>query len=897
MTTTTPQRHTAEHPCPVCGGHEDLPRGHDQRCFGFDGFDGWVHCTREEHAGNARFHPRSQTWSHRSSGKCPCGVEHVPGPERSGHAKTNGHPEIVATYLYRDESGSVLYRVTRTSPKDFFQNPPDGNGGWRTGKGCMKGVRLVPYRLPELIASDAGVIVIVEGEKDVDRLRAEGFKATCNVGGAGKWRDEYSDHLADRHVVILPDNDKPGRDHAELVARSVAPVAASVKVVELPELPDHGDVSDWFDVGETAESLRAIIDATPPWSAPPVDQLNDNQAGTGADDRPAIEVTTRRDIVLAETLPTLARDPGLYQRGGSLVSITSEAKDAVPLTGRTLLNQVLGTPKVITLSEATIGCRLTRCASFFEVKRDKAGEEIAVDCHPPNWLIRAIAATKEYPGVRPLVAVSECPFPRPDGTIVDTPGYDPATGIMYRPSIDFPPIPAEPTRDDAIAAAERLREPVRQFPFETENDWAVYLSALLTEVARPAIPGPVPGVALIGNKAGSGKGILIDTIGLTAYGRCVPSTAYPRDSVEADKVKIALALSGQRTVHFDNLDEGSSYGNSALDSALTSDSVNGRILGTPSLTGELPLRLTWFLSGNNITPTKDAYRRWLPCRLVTPLEYPEERDDIHIKDLRTYIRESRPNRIGDVLTILKAHALAGHPNGGWPLLGSYEAWDRCVRGATWFATGLDCCATRLEVAADSDSRRAKVALLEGWLELPGGDTGITVKQALRLLAEGSESDFPTMRDALSSLERSGKPIDGQSLGKILRGMKDSFIAGLCFRLAGEKHRAKLWRVTRSDSTPPNSKPSGEDDEDERGCFTPSAEDFRSHNYLNTCGDTSTRTETGQNILVHPRHPHRLHDSPPVTRRSEVVGRVTAWGTRVITLDPTAPPLEAFGASC
>src|SRR5262249_1575088 len=96
-----------------------------------------------------------------------------------------------AYYDYTDEAGSVLFQVVRFEPKTFRQRRPDGHGGWVWN---LDGVRLVPYRLPELIAALANnnPIFIVEGEKDVDRLWSLNIPATCNPQGAGKWRDDYS---------------------------------------------------------------------------------------------------------------------------------------------------------------------------------------------------------------------------------------------------------------------------------------------------------------------------------------------------------------------------------------------------------------------------------------------------------------------------------------------------------------------------------------------------------------------------------------------------------------------------------------------------------------------------------------------------------------------------------
>ncbi len=122
----------------------------------------------------------------------------------------------------------------------------------------------MPYRLPELIAAPADAVVYIpEGERDVDALASLGLIATCNPGGAGKWLAAFGRYLAGRSVAIVPDNDEPGRAHAEQVRASLATVAASVRLLELPGLPDKGDVSDWLAAGGTVEQL-AELGATAP---------------------------------------------------------------------------------------------------------------------------------------------------------------------------------------------------------------------------------------------------------------------------------------------------------------------------------------------------------------------------------------------------------------------------------------------------------------------------------------------------------------------------------------------------------------------------------------------------------------------------------------------------------
>ncbi len=163
-----------------------------------------------------------------------------------------------ATYDYVDEHGEILFQVVRKAGHDFRQRRPDGKGGWTWS---TKGVKQVPYLLPEILTASAGEpVFVVEGEKDVDNVRALGLLATCNAGGAGKWRDHHAEHLRDRHVVILPDNDEQGRKHAQQVEQSLKGVARSVCVVELPNLPPKGDVSDWIAAGGTGAELLALRD-------------------------------------------------------------------------------------------------------------------------------------------------------------------------------------------------------------------------------------------------------------------------------------------------------------------------------------------------------------------------------------------------------------------------------------------------------------------------------------------------------------------------------------------------------------------------------------------------------------------------------------------------------------
>lgn len=174
---------------------------------------------------------------------------------------------VLTSYLYRDADGSASFRMIRTqrpTGKSFHAEHSDGRGGWIKG---MNGTRPLPYRLPELLATHPDAIVyIVEGEKDADNLAALDVVATTNPNGAGKWRDGFSAYLKGRKCVVLPDNDAPGRDHAIKVSASLRAAGADCIIVELPGLPEKGDVSDWLAKGGDKSQLFSL--ATDAWDAP-----------------------------------------------------------------------------------------------------------------------------------------------------------------------------------------------------------------------------------------------------------------------------------------------------------------------------------------------------------------------------------------------------------------------------------------------------------------------------------------------------------------------------------------------------------------------------------------------------------------------------------------------------
>ena len=208
-------------------------------------------------------------------------VHTVPAPaeEPKDELKPDwAHPDRV--YSYTDENGAELFQVVRLHyldgkpGKTFRQRVHDPKNPKANRDGFVNSVPAeirdtTLYRLPNVIRAiaEGKPVYVVEGEKDVETLERLGHVATCNPGGAGKWREGYSRRLAGADVIILPDNDSKGNDytgqnHAYDVAIKLRNLAKRVRLVDIkeacPELPEKGDISDMVQLMGDVEAMDAL---------------------------------------------------------------------------------------------------------------------------------------------------------------------------------------------------------------------------------------------------------------------------------------------------------------------------------------------------------------------------------------------------------------------------------------------------------------------------------------------------------------------------------------------------------------------------------------------------------------------------------------------------------------
>jgi hypothetical protein len=524
---------------------------------------------------------------------------------------------------------------------------------------------------------------------------------------------------------------------------------------------------------------KAAHDGAPP--SPETDQQEQGDAPP----RPVIMISTEEDLVIDQAAAAVADDPTIYQRGFMLVTVQREK---FPKKGDF---RPPGSPRITALPPPRLRERMAKYANWRMDKTSKGEGYKGIPAHPPAWAVAGLAARGEWEEIRPLEAVVESPVLRQDGSVLDKPGYDPATALLYEPNAVFPAIKSRPTLDDAKRSAARLTDLVVDFPFKTDVHKAAWLAAALTPLARFAIDGPCPFFLFDSTTAGSGKGLLADILSVISTGREIPRKDYPDCNEELRKTITSIALAGDRLVLFDNITI--TFGGSALDSALTARTWKDRILGRSEMTADLPLFTVWYGSGNNVELRGDVMRRIVPCRLESEHERPEERTGFTYPRLMQTVHRRRPELVAAVLTLLRAYVVAGRPDQNLTPFGSFEAWSDLIRSAVFWTLGLDPCWTREDLrAADSTSNTLK-AVIEGWANLPEQANGLTASEALKIVAEDPARHQDFRETLMSWAPKNAELPNPRMVGNRLKSMRGKVVDGR-FMHSDEYKGTQKWSV-------------------------------------------------------------------------------------------------------
>jgi hypothetical protein len=502
------------------------------------------------------------------------------------------------------------------------------------------------------------------------------------------------------------------------------------------------------------------------------------------------------------TIRNHPKGPFLYQRAHQLSMLIQGAKPPK------WLDRAHDAPLIHPADKAYIRELAAFTARW--VKWD-ARKEDEIDTLPPPWAIETLMARPRW-SFPPLEGIICAPTLRPDGSILATPGYDEDTGLyLHLDHEDFPPIPQHPTIDDARRAVRELHEPFSDFPFAATHHKSAAVSAIPSLVARFTIQGKVPFFAARSTTRGAGKGLLIDTICVTATGRHAPRWAQTIDEEEERKRLMTIAMSGDAALHIDNITH--PLGSGPLDMAMTAEAITERIMATHA-ERTAPIKAVFFGSGNNMIFQSDMARRVVPIDLAPQQERPDERENFTHHPLLTWVMEQRPRLVVAALTIIKAYIDAGRPKqAGLKAFGSYEQWSDLIRQSLIWAGEPDPCAGRGDIEAESDPKyETQKVVLTAWYERYG-EARKTLKEVKDDIDNHTVKELddkgrwtgrwitdPAWRDlqsALLSLTRRGNELDLQAIGYAFRSWQGRVLADLQLKKVGEDRiGVHQWQVKK-----------------------------------------------------------------------------------------------------
>ncbi|MEZ6072256.1 MAG: hypothetical protein R3C10_18855 [Pirellulales bacterium] len=398
-------------------------------------------------------------------------------------------------------------------------------------------------------------------------------------------------------------------------------------------------------------------------------------------------------------------------------------------------------PKIEEFDRVRMRCRLSEVANFFTLRKGEGGCYEQVGVPPPLSLAENILAQTSWE-LPPLVGIARAPILRADGSICTTPGYDPASRLMYcpDPELKLTPIPEFPNGNEVQACVDLLLEVISDFPFADEPSRANVLAILFTLLMRPVITGHVPLAIVDAPMQGTGKTLLVTALGTIAVGAVSSESIPSRENDDEWRKKItSILLAASPFVLLDNIPDNTTIDSPSLAAALTTQAWSDRLLGRNNAI-RLPARAVWAATGNNLRVAGDMPRRSYSIRLDANAERPWERTGFKIRGLERHVRSRRGDLLSAALTIVRGWYINGQPKAGVPTLGSFDEWAETVGSVIAFA-GVDGFLGNLEqtqVVQDEDTQQWS-AFFEAWWDTFRG-AGVIADDLCKRLIEDDVHD-------------------------------------------------------------------------------------------------------------------------------------------------------------
>lgn len=540
-------------------------------------------------------------------------------------------------------------------------------------------------------------------------------------------------------------------------------------------------------------------------TSPPTDVQPSASGGRG--DLPQIDATigpqairTLRELLLGNVLPQVYVTSGqitTVERVSGTVGADAGDEDApLPVAATTM-------------TAPTLAHLLAQHTYTFRVAPKGVVEEFT----PPREVLSAALAPREWPGVRPLHGIIGAPVLRRDGTLLQEPGYDPATGLYLAPTVQLDPIPERPSAEQVEEARGFLVERfLVDFPWTSKADRANYLALMVSPALRPFLRCLTPFGIITATMPGSGKTILTAAIGLL-YGQRVLS--WPDADEELRKSITAVMAEPVGAVVFDNLAEGAVIDSPILARLITEHTWSDRRLGSSANVAYSNDRL-WLATGNNLAVGGDMASRTVLVRLDPDMPHPEERSGFTIPDLPAWIMEqgNRRTLLKHVLTLVVDWCAAGAPAADSVTMRQFTPWARAVggflahHGIEGFLTNVD------QVRAVDESDEEWTAFLGRWWQLHQ-DRHVLANELLASAQPAIADDDPWRGAFITG--RNGRVPNAKSLGWMLRGQTGRWHGDFVLRCTpgGRSGDRRTWHVEHATTRTAATEHEAEQDQSEQ----------------------------------------------------------------------------------
>lgn len=480
--------------------------------------------------------------------------------------------------------------------------------------------------------------------------------------------------------------------------------------------------------------------------------------------------------------------PDVYVRAGVVVCVETPSgalatEDAPP--------QI-----IITVDRKRLARLLADHTFTYELRKVKLGEGetefIEVEVSPKDPVAQAVLASTAWPELLPLHGIVTAPVFRPDGTLFQDPGYDPATALIYSPKLPLARVPDEPTADELRAARSFLFDSLlHDFPW-VEPSRANYIGLLVAPLIRNYLGGVlVPLGAIDAASPATGKTLLtqIMTSIYSGYTR-----AWVSDDVELRKAITSILVDqGGAVVVLDNVGKAETVDQPALSNLLTSKVWSDRILGVSAST-RVPNDRVWIVTGNALSIGGDNVSRSVPVRLDAQMPDPDQRpaSKFALGDLEQWLMDStnRATLLHHLLVLVRGWIVAG-AEVVETAMRTFTPWASATAGFLKWLAEPGFMQNRAWLSESDDEESDHGAFYHRWYELFGDRRIKAAELRNSAVPDQSGTTLYDWRDTFLVRKRDGAipPVGG--LTKMLKADRGRFRGGYRLDCELDTH-AKVW---------------------------------------------------------------------------------------------------------